>query len=460
MTVFKQKRIQFFLLIAASYFFYAVSSGWFFLLLVTSTLLDFYCGKYMHTSKNPKRWLILSIVGNVGVLAYFKYTNFLIDNINALSQTIGVESLIPTFAIALPIGISFYTFQSMSYSIDVYRKRLKPIDSLLDFSLFVSFFPQLVAGPIVRAVDFLPQLKKPIRLIPENLKVGISYIGWGLIKKAVFADNIAPFVNTIFADPASYTSIQIIIATFAFAIQIYCDFSGYTDMAIGSARVLGFKFPLNFNKPFFAKNPSDFWRKWHISLSSWVNDYIYTPLFRSLQQLKVIQRFSVKTRFFIAFILAIIIAEFLLGLWHGASWNFVWFGIWHGLIIIIYHSVKKYWNAWYTPIQMLITFYGVLIGFILFRQSDAQLLWITLQKFVFFDFALSGVFEFLFAHQQAMVYILLFTVIHFLSWYKEDTLHWISTLSTWKWYLFVVLVTLVALSFYPSFSTEFIYFQF
>lgn len=290
--IIKHRKFQHLFLLFASYFFFYFSSNYLIVLLVFTTILDFYIGKEIWKSKSitrKKLLLIFSLIGNLGLLGFFKYADFTITQFNIFGNYINLADSIPLLNLVLPIGISFYTFQTISYSVDIYRGKLEPSKTLSEFALFVSFFPQLVAGPIVRASIFLPQLREKItnsagnrlRLITiesTNLKFGITLMAFGFLKKMFFADNIMPIVNHVFDNPIGATSFEIWLATIAFAFQIYGDFSGYSDIAIGAALILGFKFPLNFNKPYFATSPSDFWKRWHISLSSWLRDYLYIPL--------------------------------------------------------------------------------------------------------------------------------------------------------------------------------------
>ena len=291
LIIIRHKKTQHLILLSSSYFFFYFSSNYLIILLVISTLIDYYAGKEIwKTSSIRRKKIILSIslAGNLGLLGFYKYADFGISQINSLTTSLGFDA-IPFLNLALPIGISFYTFQSISYTVDVYRGKLEPSYSLREFALFVSFFPQLVAGPIVRAKDFLPQLHEKLEnfattslrqiiITNHNLKLGLTIMAFGFLKKMFFADNIAPMVNSIFDNPIGLDSFSIILGAIGFGIQIYGDFSGYSDIAIGAALILGFKLPLNFNKPYFAISPADFWRRWHISLSTWLRDYLYVPL--------------------------------------------------------------------------------------------------------------------------------------------------------------------------------------
>ncbi len=305
---------------AFSYFFYYKSSGICFFLLALVTISDFIIAKRISATESKAGRLALvtlSLVVNLGLLCYFKYTNFLISIFNQISG--GNVSFLD---IVLPVGISFFTFQSLSYSIEVYRGRLKPLDNLLDYAFYVSFFPQLVAGPIVRAHDFLPQIRKPLTVDREMFGRGIYLIVCGLLKKAVISDYISVnFVERVFDAPSLYSGIENLFAVYGYALQIYCDFSGYSDMAIGLALLLGFKFPDNFNSPYKAASISDFWHRWHISLSTWLRDYLYISLGGNRKG-----KFRTYANLMITMLLG--------GLWHGASWNFIFWGFFHGLCLI------------------------------------------------------------------------------------------------------------------------------
>lgn len=321
-----------------SLFFYYKSSGIYFVLLILSTLIDFTLGHYIHnaSSKSKRRgYLILSLVANLGLLAYFKYTNFLIGSFN---NVVGTNFAFQS--IFLPVGISFFTFQTLSYSIDVYRGKLTPLTEevtdvksffsrLLDFSFFVSFFPQLVAGPIVRAADFIPQIRKPLQLSEANLGRALMLICGGLFKKAVISDYISiNFVDRVFENPALYSGFENLMAAYGYAIQIYCDFSGYSDMAIGLALIMGLRLPENFRLPYQSDSIRDFWRRWHISLSTWLRDYLYISLGGN-------RRGGLRT--YVNLMLTMLLG----GLWHGASWVFVIWGGLHGLALAIDRALER-----------------------------------------------------------------------------------------------------------------------
>lgn len=349
-----------------SYYFYYKSSGTYFFLLAIVTVSDFFLAQRME--RVVVRWkrkllVTLSLSVNLGLLAYFKYTNFLGGFIASISG----GSFTP-FDIFLPVGISFFTFQSLSYTIDVYRKEIKPLTSLLDYAFYVSFFPQLVAGPIVRARDFIPQMRKPLFVSQEMFGRGIFLIVAGLFKKAVISDYISVnFVERIFDNPTLYSGLENLMGVYGYALQIYCDFSGYSDMAIGIALLLGFHFNINFNSPYKAASITGFWRRWHISLSTWLRDYLYISLGGNR-----------KGRF--QQYLNLIITMFLGGLWHGASWNFVFWGTFHGVAL----ALHKMWititgrkkgerrHGWRCVLSVFVTFHFVCFCWIFFRNVDFQ----------------------------------------------------------------------------------------
>ena len=397
--IIKYRKYQHLILLIGSYFFFYYTSNYLIILLIFSTLLDFYAGREIWKSQSiirKKIILSISLAGNLGLLGFFKYADFGITQLNAIGTSLGIDP-IPFLNLALPIGISFYTFQTISYTVDIYRGKLEPSKSLREFALFVSFFPQLVAGPIVRARDFLPQLREKIEkfnskkisiisIQDRNLKIGITIMAFGFLKKIFFADNIAPMVNDIFSNPMGLDSFTIILGTIGFGIQIYCDFSGYSDIAIGAALILGFKLPINFVKPYFATSPSDFWRRWHISLSSWLRDYLYIPLGGN-------KKSSDKTYF------NLMIVMFLGGLWHGASWNFVIWGMLHGTYLIIHKLIlnkfPKLKNNYFLSsrlgkiISILITQYFIFLAWIPFRVQETQSMLYAIEKYIFLDFLLS-----------------------------------------------------------------------
>lgn len=323
------------LLLGSSYFFYCASAKpptggwptpWYFVgLIVASTLVDYLVALGISASRQ-RFWrnaaLGVSLVGNLGMLGYFKYSGFLVEVARDAAHLIGVDLMLPTLRVALPIGISFYTFQSLSYTIDVWRGRIQAERSLLRFAVYVAFFPQLVAGPIVRASEFLPQVRAALRVDVEDVNFAIFRITKGLFKKVVLGDLIAAnFTDLVFATPTQYSSLENLIALYAFTLQIYADFSGYSDMAIGVARLLGFRLPENFDRPYQSKDVGEFWRRWHMTLSTWLRDYVFFPLGGSRGS-------SARTYF------NLWLTMVLVGIWHGASWNFVIYGNLHAAALV------------------------------------------------------------------------------------------------------------------------------
>lgn len=354
----KSFKAQNYLLFASSYCFY----GWwdirFLILIFISSSVDYFLGRAIfHQTETIKRKLLLGlcIVLNIGILGFFKYYNFFIESFSALIAELGLNWQLKTLKIILPVGISFYTFQSLSYSIDVYRRNIRPTNDFISFMTFVSFFPQLVAGPIERASNLLPQFLKERQFQTEKIISGFRFILYGLFKKMVIADRLGYFVDQIYSNPTSHDGITLIAATFMFGIQIYCDFSGYSDIAIGSARLLGFDLLQNFRTPYLAKSIQDFWRRWHISLSTWFRDYIYIPIGgNQVSQMRWI--FNVLLTFTIS------------GLWHGASATFVIWGFLHGLYLVIEKFVRL--PRIISGLNLLTTFIVVNLTWVFFRAES------------------------------------------------------------------------------------------
>ncbi|MBK6264531.1 MBOAT family protein [Marivirga sp. S37H4] len=311
-------------ILLASYVFYSWWDWRFLSLIIISTLIDYFVAQQIDksTDRRRKKWLLsLSVIANLGFLAYFKYANFFIDNFVEVLQTIGFQANMSTLNIILPVGISFYTFQTMSYTIDVYRQKMPATSRIIDFAAYVSFFPQLVAGPIERAQRLLPQFLQKTKFSFRNAQIGTSQIVWGLFKKIVIADNCAIYVDQIFSNYAQQDSLSLILGAVLFAFQIYCDFSGYSDIAIGLSRLLGFELMTNFRYPYFSRDIAEFWRRWHISLSTWFRDYLYIPLGGSKNG-----KYLALRNIFIIFIVS--------GFWHGANWTFIIWGALHALYYV------------------------------------------------------------------------------------------------------------------------------
>jgi len=342
-----------------SLYFYYKTSGVFILLLLATSLVNFYLGNGMEkaSTKTGKRWLLfLSLVWNLGTLGYFKYTNFMITTIN---QVFGGD--LPLMDIFLPVGISFFTFQTWSYTLDIYFGKLKSIKSFVDFSFFVSFFPQLVAGPIVRATYFIPQINKKLHLDSDIIARSLVLIFAGLLKKGVIADYLSiNFVDRVFDNPALFSGVENLIGVYAYALQIYCDFSGYSDIAIGLGALLGFELPVNFLTPYRSGSITEFWRRWHISLSTWLRDYLYIPLGGNRKGV---------LRTYINLMITMVLG----GLWHGASWNFVLWGFMHGVALAfdkLTGFYKLVQNKYLKPLGVVVTFNFVCFCWIFFRAPD------------------------------------------------------------------------------------------
>ena len=472
-AIIKHRKFQHLILIGGSYYFFYFSSNYLIVLLIFSTILDFYLAKIIYNTENvfrKKLLLIISLGGNLGLLGFFKYSDFTILQFNLLGNYFDLATAIPYYELVLPLGISFYTFQTLSYTIDVYRGSLKPSKTFSEFALFVAFFQQLIAGPILRAKEFLPQLrekiqdyesKKNLRQIifhNSNVKLGITLMAFGFIKKMFFADNIAPLVDDIFFNPIGAESFTVILGAFAFAVQVYGDFSGYTDIAIGAALILGFKIPPNFNKPYFAKSPAAFWNRWHISLSSWVRDYLYLPLIFK------------KRKSTLSIFLGLMLAFFLIGLWHGAGWNFIIFGIIQGFYVGIYTVIRKevpflrnhffFKTKLGTIISIAVTQYLTFFSFLAFRIHDVDHLFYSMQKYLLIDFQIVETIAVMQSHKISIILMISFMVIHFISFKKGNLIEKISNLNYFYWVLFLVTGILLILLLYDGNPTDFIYFKF
>jgi len=350
--------------INCEYFFYGFWKVEYLGLIFVSAITDFFCARKMaesHTKQARKPYLWLSLIVNLGLLAVFKYSNFFLDSVNQIS---GGHAGFNGLDLILPMGISFYTFQTLAYTIDVYRGQIVPEKNFGIFSLYVTFFPQLVAGPIERASALMPQLKAGHRFSIERVVYGFRLVIWGLFKKVVIADRLATFVDPIYAESGAYNGMILLTATFFFAIQIYCDFSGYSDMAIGLARILGVDLMRNFRTPYFSVSIGDFWSRWHISLSTWFRDYVYIPLGGNR-----VSRFRWNLNIFIVFLVS--------GLWHGANWTYVIWGALHGIYLFLENCLRPLFSRFSAvtilrPARTVICFGLVLIGWVFFRASDVN----------------------------------------------------------------------------------------
>lgn len=370
------RRQQNIFLLLASYFFYAQWDWRFLSLIIISTLTDYIIGPLIYDSDSKRRkriLLILSLAINLGILGYFKYFNFFAGSFIALADSVGWHVSWTTARIILPVGISFYTFQSISYTVDIYRGQLKPTRGFIDFAAFVAFFPQLVAGPIVRAKEFVHQLKVERRFDGGSFEKGLIRFLYGFFKKAFVADSLAVYlVDPAFADPTHYSTGTLWIAIFGWTIQIYADFSGYSNMAIGSAKMLGFDIPENFNFPYLSRNISQYWRRWHMTMSRFFRDYVYFGLGGSRKGMG-------------RSLINICITTFVSGLWHGAGWTFVCWGWLHGVYIAIFQIFRKWRKdhglyhdkpkTIYIIPAWIITQAGICLSRILFRSPDFTTAW-------------------------------------------------------------------------------------
>lgn len=364
---YKNKIIRNILIVAFSLFIYYKLTGWYLLVMVLTLIMDYFLAIIIYKSEDKKKkfiYAVISVCASLGLLIYFKYTNFFIESFSNLSG--GKFTLLN---IIVPLGISFYTFRTISYIIDVYREDMKPTYNILDYAVYMTFFPLLISGPISRAKSFLPQVRKRFSIKDDKINKAIFLIIIGLVKKAVIADYIGQYCNLIFDAPGTYSGLENLVAVYGFALQIYFDFSGYTDMAIGLAKLMGFDIGINFNKPYSSLNVTEFWRRWHISLSSWLRDYLFTPLtlkFRDWDNAGIV--------------LSIFITFVLCGFWHGANWTFIVWGALFGAVMAIEillakqrKKIKKKINKRvYTFISWFLTFHFVTFLWIFFRSKDME----------------------------------------------------------------------------------------
>ena len=449
-------KLQNFFLIAASYAFYAYWDYRFLSLVIVSSVVCYVAGLWISKTEEQSRrktFLIISLVINLGILAFFKYYNFFITSFSELLRSVGINSSISTLQLILPLGISFYTFKVITYTVDIYRREMEPTKDIAAFFAFVSFFPTMIAGPIDRARNLLPQfLKKRVFSDPEA-RDGLRQMLNGFLKKMVIADNLAPFTDDIFNNYAQYDGLTLLIGAFFFAIQIYCDFSGYSDIAIGTARLLGFKVMRNFNYPYFSRDIAEFWRRWHISLSTWFRDYLYVPLCgRKPSKWKKARN--------------IIITFALCGLWHGANWTFVAWGVLLGLYFLPITVVRtkhylgtagegRIFPSFREAGAMLGTFLLVLIAWIFFKSNSIGDAAGYLSRMISHPFMKSGYTPYL---PMILASIALFG----LEWIQRRKKFILQTENlpvVIRWLVYY-LSAIVLLVFGAFGSNEFIYFQF
>src|SRR6476469_3819872 len=435
-------------LLLCSYFFYACWNWKFLFLIIASSALDYFVGSMLARTDDPRKrrgWLIMSLCMNLGTIAFFKYYNFFVTSAAAILAWLGLPASLHTLNIVIPVGVSFYTFHSMSYTIDVYRRKMPAVTSLLDVACFIGFFPQMVAGPIVRGRMFLPQLRSLRMFANVDVRGALVLFLTGFIKKACVADGLAPSVDRYFAAPWNFYATSGWIAMLFYAGQIYCDFSGYTDMALATARLLGYELPINFRFPYFARNMSEFWQRWHISLSTWLHDY----LFLSLGGARGSRWFAYRN---------VMLTMVLGGLWHGAAWTFVIFGALHGIGIVTQHEWKRSTRKgrfslpdWF---GCVLTFYWVVITMIFFRAGELERVGPALRSMVLFTG--SG------AARLGAWKLLLFAILAFIHWlnYRGTFSNWWRRGTDQAFALAYGGTVSIILVFLPSNYTPFIYFQF
>jgi len=450
-------RAQNWLLLVASYYFYAAWDYRFLGLLVASTLVDYTCGLVLGASHNQRRRravLSLSIGFNLTLLGFFKYFNFFADNLHVIFGALGWQLDFVTLRVLLPVGISFYTFVTMSYVIDVYRREITPTRNLLDFAVFVAYFPHLVAGPILRATKLLPQIAAPRHITPAQMREGLWLIAWGFFQKIFVADNLAPLASRVFGPGAHETGINVLLGTYAFAFQIYGDFAGYSNIARGTSKLMGIELIENFRFPYLVLTPQEFWRHWHISLSTWLRDYLYIPLGGNRGPKWKTQR-------------NLLITMLLGGLWHGAAWTFVLWGLYQGLLLILYRSFASAFaalsqrkggsgtaarfGAW------LVMFHLTCVGWLIFRAPSLRDLGVLLGS-LFTNFAPATI-DTTGALAPLLLYTIPLLIVHLLEARADDVLVVPRMPVVIRYTVYVATMYLIFL--FGNFGgSEFIYFQF
>jgi alginate O-acetyltransferase complex protein AlgI len=459
----KNLNLQNFLIVAASYLFYGWWDWRFLSLILFSTIIDYTIGLKINTqeNKNKRKVLLwLSIIVNLGFLGFFKYYNFFLDNFVTAFSFFGTSINAQGLNIILPVGISFYTFQTLSYTIDIYRGKLEPTKDFVAFSAFVSFFPQLVAGPIERASNLLPQFYKKRIFIKENALRGVRLILWGLAKKVVIADSIAPAVDDIFSNYERYPSTILLLGAFLFSFQIYCDFSGYSMIARGVSKLFGFELMTNFKYPYFSRNIGEFWRRWHISLSTWFRDYLYIPLGGS----RVSKLLNIRN-VFVIFLVS--------GFWHGANWTFIVWGGLHALLFIpsvLTKNNRKFTedlqlNRYLLPsigdfFRILSTFVVVSFCWVFFRADSLNVAFLFIKKILVFD---SSPISFLNPYDNQplgieFIYLVVFIFVEYLLATKIIKMY---SKNRYKGIIIdAVLLLIITISVQIGSNLSFIYFQF
>jgi len=436
----KNTRLRFPWLLASSYFFYACFNPLYLIIISYSTLLDYIVVMRMEKSTRRKMWLSISVVNNLALLGFFKYGGFITDNINLLLSSLKIPYALASPGILLPVGISFYIFQSMSYTIDYYRGKVARETSIIKYATFVSLFPRLLAGPIERAKNLLPQMHKPAKVSVQDFTDGISLFVVGFFKKVALADYLAMYVDKVYDAPDQFHAPALILAAFFYAWQIYFDFSGYTDMARGIARMMGFRLMLNFNNPYLATGLGDFWARWHISLSSWFRDYVYIPLGGNRKG-----RFNTYRNMFLTLVIS--------GLWHGAAWTFVIWGVAHAIGYSCTRELEK--TAFYKDrvpkiVKQLFVFAFVSFAWIFFRAETISDAWMIITRM--FTSGLAN------PHCPLLALVLIFAVWLYQFAY-ESRIKWFLELRAVRIGI-VLLLILYLVVFAPTSDKAFIYLQF
>jgi alginate O-acetyltransferase complex protein AlgI len=467
-------RYRWLLLLLASCFFYMFFKPVYIFILIFTILIDYFAAILIARQvekKKRKLLLLISIIANVGILVVFKYYNFLATNLQIVMESVHKTGHIPLLNMLLPIGLSFHTFQAMSYTIEVYRGKQVPEKHLGIYALYVMFYPQLVAGPIERPQNILHQFHEPKSFNYENMRSGLILMAWGLFKKVVIADRLALFVNHVYGQPLQYKGLPLIISSVFFAFQIYCDFSGYSDIAIGSARCMGYELMQNFNKPYMSTSISEFWQRWHISLSTWFRDYVYIPLGGN--------RLGAAR-----WCLNIMIVFLISGIWHGANWTFLIWGLLNGVYLLIEHFLKKLVpqetrkpntnNMLLTMFHRIKVFLLITLAWVFFRAENlSQALYIIKHMFVGLPEQIRQIFynenfarlKLLYLHNKpgsfviALLLLALLMTVHHRQKTKEFS-EWLTAKPTYvRWTAYYVLVlSFVTLGVFNN--SEFIYFKF
>ncbi len=447
-------------LLFTSYLFYGLWDWRFVTLLALTSLANAYLGKEIQNAsaqERKQRYLTFSVFLNLLALGIFKYFNFFMEGFFRLFQMTEGKGSAPLFHILLPLGISFYTFKAISYCVDIYRGQIKPVKQFSDLALYLAFFPQIISGPIDRPSLFLPQLTSPRKVTRDDFYRGFFLIAWGLFQKLFIADNLGSLVNPVFQSHAPYESSQVFFALYVYAFQLYCDFAGYSHMAWGIAKLLGFETTQNFNLPFFSTSIQHFWNRWHISLSLWIKDYLYTPVFMASGRLPTLLRLYWAT----------LVSMFFIGLWHGAGWNYIFYGVYHGILLCLYAMIRPWLKQNVNPkqgmmvflwqwIRILFVFHLAAVGFLIFRAESCSQFFHMMRAltagFPFYTVPAISLFQFIF-------FIGIALIVEYSQYARND--RW----AVFQWHpglraIFYILCFFMLSVHGASGAKEFIYFQF